>query len=224
MPSIPVPLESCPHPALHLFSYCRQNGRQKEEEQQTHALDSISDVTPIHCLVSLQPPFTHSFIHASAHPSVRLSTHVHICSCTPPRTHRLMWSSYATAHVFLHAHFRPCVYPPTHSSTNTSAHKLFHPRIRPCAPALTHARTPSPTGSSTNPCVHASMLSFTHLLTCLSVHLLTHTFILSSGDSFIHSLLCDTFKFSVRSEDWVYFLLRSFNTSEVNTAVFHPTQ
>lgn len=191
MPSIPVPLESCPHPALHLFSYCRQNGRQKEEEQQTHALDSISDVTPIHCLVSLQPPFTHSFIHASAHPSVRLSTHVHICSCTPPRTHRLMWSSYATAHVFLHAHFRPCVYPPTHSSTNTSAHKLFHPRIRPCAPALTHARThtrihprvPPPTRASMHPCFHSHICSPAYLFICL----LTHSFFQAAIHSFTHS-------------------------------------
>lgn len=163
----------------------------------------------------MHPP-THLSVYPRMYTFAHALLHAHIGSCGLPTQLPTCSSMHTSAHASIHPRIPPRTHPPISSSTHASAHVLLHSRTH----ARLHPRVPLPTRASMHPCFHSHICSPAYLFICL----LTHSFILSSGDSFIHSLLCDTFKFSVRSEDWVYFLLRSFNTSEVNTAVFHPTQ
>lgn len=206
-------LKLCLCPPLHLFSHCRQNGKEGGA-----TLDPCSREHPrllvhpgsqplIHYLFITHPPTylcMHITIHASTHSCMHTATHA---------------STRAYMHSSIHLPIHACMYSAMHPSIHPCMHTaMHHPSMHACIHPCTHSSMHARIRPCIHPCIalpmHGYILSFTcSLPTCSFAYLFTQcSFILSSSVSFSHVLLRDVFKFSVRGH-WADLSLRSLWSS-----------
>lgn len=209
-------LTLCLCPPLHLFSHCRQNGKEGGatldpcSREHPRSLVHPGSQPLIHYLFITHPPTylcMHITIHASTHPCMHTATHA--------STRAYMHSSiYPPIHACMYSAMHPSIHPCMHTVTHPPIHACMHSSMHP----LTHACMRPPMHPPMHCSTHAWIHPFIHLPTCSFAYLFTQcSFILSSSVSFSHVLLRDVFKFSVRGH-WADLSLRSlwsFNTFKV---------